>query len=69
MNPEIVLAITPEIRRTPHGWLAISEVGSPLCVGVCGATEEQARERFGLELAEWAALRRLPKVTDAPYVS
>lgn len=51
-----ILAINPKILRVRQGWLAVSQPGSPLGIGVQAETEEEAREGFGQALQRWAAL-------------
>ena len=43
VNPDEVLSIRPEVRETPTGWLAVSERGSGLNIGVVGPTAETIR--------------------------
>ena len=44
------------VERACGGWLAVSEPGAFLRVGVEGRTADEARERFRLEVLAWAAL-------------
>ena len=44
------------IERTRGGWLAVSQAGSELRIGVVGDTEKQARQRFADALKKWAKL-------------
>lgn len=44
------------LERGCGGWLAVSEPGAPLKIGVEGDTEQQARERFAVALAAWHRL-------------
>jgi hypothetical protein len=49
--------IEPTLRRRENGgWLAISEPGAPLRIGVEGATADEARRRFVQALGEWVVL-------------
>lgn len=66
MNPEEVLSIRPDVRETPTGWLAVSERGSGLSIGVVGATAEAAVANFEAALKEWARLAALPDPWTAP---
>lgn len=66
MNAEDVLSIRPEVRQTPTGWLAVSERGSGLNIGVIGPTPEIAVENFEAALKEWAKLAALPDPWIAP---
>jgi len=60
MNASLIRMIRPSLTRTPTGWLAVSEPGSPLRIGVVGSTEEEARAHFDTELSKWALLREQP---------
>jgi hypothetical protein len=51
-----IRTIQPRLSKTPSGWLAVSERGSVLRIGVEGNTKEEARRRFQAELEEWAKL-------------
>lgn len=51
-----ILAIKPQLMRVRQGWLAVSEPGSPLRIGVQAESEEEAKVRFQKELRAWAAL-------------
>lgn len=44
------------LRREGGGWLAISEPGAKLRIGVVADTADEARARFGRELAAWQSL-------------
>jgi hypothetical protein len=55
-----ILAIEPEVRATPYGWLATSPREAPLHIGVHHATEVSAQRAFQGALAAWAALRDMP---------
>ncbi len=44
------------IKRACGGWLAVSEEGSPIGLGVEGASEQDARTRFEEAVREWRAL-------------
>ncbi len=59
-SPEAVLSITPNLRRAPNGWLAVSSPGSPLRIGVVGHSKSDAQARFAASLQAWARLRALP---------
>lgn len=52
----LIMALTPEIRQTHNGWLAVTRAGSPLRVGVFGETEDDARTKFQAALGAWADL-------------
>lgn len=58
-----LLAIRPETRRARAGWMAISQPGSSLGIGVVGRTEQQAQKRFEETLRKWADLL-YPEATD-----
>jgi hypothetical protein len=60
MTPQEVLAITPELRQIPTGWLAVSEPGSDLRIAVVAGTENDARRSFKDALEQWAKLSALP---------
>jgi hypothetical protein len=51
-----ILSIEPRVWHGKSGWLAVSEPGSVLNVGVVGDTEEAARGRFRDELEAWCRL-------------
>jgi hypothetical protein len=44
------------IARQTGGWLAISEPGSVLSIGVTAETEDVALARFALALKEWVVI-------------
>lgn len=44
------------LRRENGGWLAVSEPGAPISIGVIGLTSEIARDRFKTEAAAWRRL-------------
>ena len=46
------------------GWLAVSEEGSALRIGVTAATEVLAREAFESELREWVRLLAAEEADD-----
>jgi hypothetical protein len=47
--------ISPEItERHCGGWIAVSEVGATLRIGVTAPTEDAARTAFAQALAEWS---------------
>lgn len=48
--------IRPLVLRARGGWLAVSEPGSPLAIGVRGQEPEQVESRFTQALEAWAAL-------------
>ncbi len=50
------LTVPVLIRRANGGYLAVSEPGSSLRIGVEGSTEAEARQRFTESLAEWVKL-------------
>lgn len=47
------------VQRAGGGWLAVSEPGSALRIGVAAQTEESARESFANALRQWARLSEL----------
>ncbi len=51
-----ILAIEPRVWHGRSGWLAVSEPGSVLIVGVVGDSEEAARAAFQDELEAWCRL-------------
>lgn len=51
-----ILAIEPRVWQGRSGWLAVSEPGSVLNVGVVSDTEEAARQQFQDELEAWCRL-------------
>ena len=44
------------ILRATGGWLAVSEPGAFLSIGVTGTSEDDARERFAWAVHEWTML-------------
>jgi hypothetical protein len=53
--------IEPKILpRECGGWLAITPRWSPIRIGVTGATEAAARDRFRAALAKWAEALAAP---------
>ena len=52
--------VPPELRRTPHGWLAVSAPGDYPRIGVMGQTEDEARQTFHEAQRRWLELRELP---------
>lgn len=50
-----VLAIQPRTMRVRTGWLAVSEPGSALVIGVEAESETEAVERFTEALQRWAS--------------
>ena len=54
-NNSIILQIQPVIiKRDCGGWIATSPKRAILTIGVTGATEEDAREKFSEALKKWA---------------
>jgi len=52
-----IMAIQPRLMRCEGGeWMAVSQAGSPLHIGVSGPTDDKARARFTEALVEWAKL-------------
>lgn len=51
-----ILEIVPFLMRVRAGWLAVSEPGSPLRIGVQAETPEDARLQFQDSLRAWAEL-------------
>lgn len=51
-----ILAIEPRIWHGRSGWLAVSEPGSVLNLGVVGETEDEVRQQFQDELEAWCRL-------------
>jgi hypothetical protein len=61
IQPETVTMLEPRlIERRNGGWLAVTEDDSPVRIGVVGATEAEARERFREALARWRAAYERP---------
>jgi hypothetical protein len=57
LTTEAILATEPRLIPTSYGrWLAISQPGSRLRIGVIGDTEEDARQRFAAEREAWRVL-------------
>jgi hypothetical protein len=46
----------PQILCGARGWLAVSPPDYPYRIGVVGLTEDEARQRFSIALAEWEEL-------------
>lgn len=44
------------LPRAGGGWLAASQDGAPIAIGVWGNTTEEARERFTAAVETWSAL-------------
>jgi hypothetical protein len=44
------------LPRECGGWLAVSPVWARFSIGVTGATEEEAQDRFRSEFAIWVSL-------------
>jgi hypothetical protein len=65
LNPTTVRTINPKFVQTHAGWLAVSEAGSPLGIGVLGATKREADQRFAKELEAWATLCEKPAREEA----
>jgi len=55
-NHETILSTKAVIAPASNGYLAVSERGSALRIGVRGSSEPDARRRFRAELEAWAAL-------------
>ncbi|HEX9312816.1 MAG TPA: hypothetical protein VGA30_08345 [Actinomycetota bacterium] len=47
----------PRVFKARSGWLAVSQPGSTLLIGVTGSSEEDALQRFRDEIAAWKRLR------------
>jgi hypothetical protein len=57
LTTEAILATNPQLIPTAYGrWLAISQPGSGLRIGVIGDTEEDALRRFAAEREAWRLL-------------
>jgi hypothetical protein len=57
LTTEAILATEPRLIPTAYGsWLAISQPGSRLRIGVIGETEEDALQRFAVEREAWRVL-------------
>jgi hypothetical protein len=57
LTTEAILATEPQLIPTTYGrWLAISQPGSQLRIGVLGDTEEDARQQFAAEREAWRLL-------------
>jgi hypothetical protein len=54
MEPEL-------IARECGGWLALAPKGAAIRIGVTGATEIEAREKFSLSLDRWIENLRAPE--------
>lgn len=50
------------LRLDSGGWMAVSEPGAPLALGVTGKTADSARERFAAALRAWIALLDEPVI-------
>lgn len=59
-----VKAIKPRLMRVRQGWLAVSEEGAALVIGVQADTEGEATRRFHQSLETWAALLDDPTVSS-----
>lgn len=44
------------VRRENGGWLAVSEEGAPLRIGVTASSADEARSRFAWAIHEWSIL-------------
>jgi len=55
------------IQRECGGWLAVSQAGAQLRIGVTAQTEQDARTHFFKALKEWRELRESP--IDKPEVN
>lgn len=53
----------PRLRRTPHGWIAVSPRTATLRFAVTGATEDAARRQYLISYGEWREIQQRP---DAP---
>jgi hypothetical protein len=53
---EEIRSISPEIRQTPTGWLAVSGASAGLRIGVIGLTAQEAHTAFTHSLNRWAEL-------------
>jgi hypothetical protein len=57
LTTEAIMATEPLLIPTDYGcWLAVSQPGSRLRIGVIGETEDDARQRFAAEREAWRAL-------------
>jgi hypothetical protein len=57
IQPETITTLEPRlIERRSGGWLAVTEDDSPVRIGVVGASEAEARERFHEALTRWRAV-------------
>jgi hypothetical protein len=57
LTTEAILATEPRLIPTSYGrWLAVSQPGSRLRIGVIGDTEEDALQRFAAEREAWRAI-------------
>lgn len=57
MEPTDAVAHKPYLRaREGGGWLAVSEPGDGLRIGVTADTEPEARERFNASMQAWLRL-------------
>jgi len=48
------------IRRENGGWLAVTQAGTPITMGVVGWSAEDARSAFVRAAREWAWLQNEP---------
>lgn len=64
----LIMALRPEIHQTHNGWLAVTEAGSPLRVGVMGNSEDDARTKFQAALGAWADLAEVDAEASSPCV-
>jgi hypothetical protein len=61
LTTEAILATNPQLIPTDYGcWLAISQPGSRLRIGVVGETEEDALRQFAAEREAWRRLHEQP---------
>ena len=61
LTTEAILATNPQLIPTDYGrWLAISQPGSGLRIGVIGDTEEDALRQFAAEREAWQLLHEQP---------
>ena len=54
---QAILEIKPNVtERVSGGWMAIAPSNAPICIGVFGASEDEAREKFSKTIKEWALI-------------
>ncbi len=61
---ERLIACEPDILQGQSCWLAVTPRDHPYRIGVMGASEEEARRRFGAALAAWSELHERALVSD-----